>query len=91
MLSLYKLSFTVLIWLVILSYFWSLGKNIYKGLMYVRRLHQIPCSRCSFFTGEYNLKCTVHPDRALNEEAIDCSDYELNVLDIAKLTDSMNE
>jgi hypothetical protein len=42
----------------------------------VRRLHQIPCSRCAFFTGDYRLKCTVHPCKALSEEAIDCLDYE---------------
>ena len=42
----------------------------------IRRLHQIPCSRCAFFTGDYRLKCTVHPCKALSEEAIDCLDYE---------------
>jgi hypothetical protein len=91
MLFLYKVSLTIFAWLVIVSYVWLLWKNFYNSLIYVRRLYEIPCSRCSFFTGEYNLKCTVHSYRPLNEKAIDCSDYELNVLDIAKLTDSKNE
>lgn len=36
----------------------------------------MPCSRCAFFTGSYHLKCTVHPCKALSEEAIGCLDYE---------------
>ena len=47
-----------------------------SGINYVKRLHQIPCSRCAFFTGDYRLKCTVHPYSALTETAINCSDYE---------------
>jgi hypothetical protein len=42
----------------------------------LRRLHQVPCSRCAFYTGDYRLKCTVHPCKALSEEAIACLDYE---------------
>ena len=44
-----------------------------QGISYVRRLHQIPCSRCIFFTGDYRLKCTVHPYNALTETALNCS------------------
>jgi len=47
-----------------------------SGISYVKRLHQIPCSRCTFFTGDYRLKCTVHPYSALTETALNCSDYE---------------
>ncbi|NEP80770.1 MAG: hypothetical protein F6K39_22920 [Okeania sp. SIO3B3] len=57
-------------------------RNLYltfqQGINYVQRLHQIPCSRCTFFTGDYRLKCTVHPDNALTETALNCSDYEPN-------------
>ncbi|NEN90769.1 MAG: hypothetical protein F6K48_18375 [Okeania sp. SIO3H1] len=49
-----------------------------QGISYVKRLHQIPCSRCTFFTGDYRLKCTVHPYNALTETALNCSDYEPN-------------
>ena len=38
-------------------------------------MHQIPCSNCQFFTGDYQLKCALHPNTALSEEAIDCSDF----------------
>jgi hypothetical protein len=38
-------------------------------------MHQIPCSRCGFFTNNYRLKCTVHPLAANTEAAIDCTDY----------------
>jgi len=40
------------------------------------RMHQIPCTSCQFYTGDYRLKCTVHPQSALSERAIDCRDYE---------------
>ena len=57
---------------------WNLYLTFKQGINYVIRLHQIPCSRCTFFTGDYHLKCTVHPYNALTETAINCSDYELN-------------
>ena len=47
-----------------------------EGITRLKRLHQIPCSSCQYFTGDYRLKCTVHPIKALSEDAIDCLDYE---------------
>jgi hypothetical protein len=41
-----------------------------------RRLHQIPCAHCQFFTNCAVLKCTVHPDIALSEKAIRCPDFQ---------------
>ena len=41
-----------------------------------KQMHRIPCADCRFFTGDYHLKCTVHPGRALSEEAIGCQDFE---------------
>ena len=61
--------------LIIIS-LWNLWLTFDKGITYVKRLHQIPCSRCAFFTGDYHLKCTVHPDNALTETALNCCDYE---------------
>jgi hypothetical protein len=49
---------------------------VQDGIVRLKRLHQIPCTHCAFFTGDYRLKCTVHPCKALSEEAIDCLDYE---------------
>ncbi|MBE9019691.1 hypothetical protein IQ272_26880 [Chroococcidiopsidales cyanobacterium LEGE 13417] len=45
------------------------------GISYLKRMHQIPCPDCQFFTGDYQLKCALHPHTALSEEAIGCSDF----------------
>lgn len=76
LISIYRLTFTVCISLILAGFIWSLWQAASKGLIYVRKLHQIPCPSCAFFTDEYNLKCTVHPCKVLREEAIDCLDYE---------------
>ena len=55
---------------------WSVWNTLQEGVRYLNRLHQIPCSRCVYFTGDYRLKCPVHPIIALTEEAIACRDYE---------------
>jgi len=55
---------------------WSLWNTAREGLRHLRRLHQVPCHRCQYFTGEHWLKCTVHPCRAFSEAAIDCPDFE---------------
>lgn len=65
--------------LVLASLLWSIGKTFIRGQTTLQRLHRIPCHRCTFFTDDYRLKCTVHPHKALSEEAIDCLDYELAV------------
>ncbi|MBD2325410.1 hypothetical protein [Alkalinema sp. FACHB-956] len=53
----------------------SLTRSLRQGYKSVKRLHQIPCSTCRYFTGDYNLKCTIHPVIALSESAIGCRDY----------------
>jgi hypothetical protein len=55
---------------------WSLQRAFREGIIHLKRLHSIPCSRCAYFTGDYRLKCTVHPIIALTEEALECGDYE---------------
>jgi hypothetical protein len=72
----FKLVLIICVSLGLLSYLRSVWKNVRKSLIQVQRLHQIPCSNCLFFTGEYNLKCAVHPCKALREEAIGCADYQ---------------
>ncbi len=52
------------------------GRTVRQGWNHLRQLHQIPCSRCAYFTGDYRLKCTVHPSEALTEEALGCRDFE---------------
>lgn len=63
-------------WTLLCLFVASIYRVSREGFVYVKRLHQIPCSRCVFFTKEYCLKCTVHPLKALSEEAIDCRDFE---------------
>ncbi|MGL4620070.1 hypothetical protein [Chroococcidiopsis sp.] len=45
------------------------------GIRYVKRMHQIPCPDCQFFTGNYQLKCALHPISATTEEVIGCRDF----------------
>lgn len=54
----------------------SFLRTLRQGILYLKRLHEIPCHSCTYFTNNYCLKCTVHPSRALTEEAIACADYE---------------
>jgi hypothetical protein len=51
---------------------YRMGKRGWKN---VQKLHQIPCSRCQYFTGSYHVKCLVHPKLASTELAIDCDDF----------------
>ncbi|MEB3281291.1 MAG: hypothetical protein VKK42_20445 [Lyngbya sp.] len=57
-------------------FIWSLQQAFRDGIHHLKRLHSIPCSRCAYFTGDYHLKCTVHPKMALTEEALECGDFE---------------
>lgn len=63
-------------WSLIAMALWSVWTAIRDGVANARRMHQIPCANCQFFTGDYHLKCTVHPTIALTEEAIDCLDHQ---------------
>ncbi|MEA5464750.1 hypothetical protein [Leptothoe sp. PORK10 BA2] len=69
---------TIGICAVLLFCVWRVFHTLQQGANYVRRLHQIPCSQCAYFTGDYRLKCTVNPFSALTEEAIGCVDYAAN-------------
>ncbi|MDY7052363.1 hypothetical protein H4N54_23365 [Limnospira fusiformis KN01] len=70
--------FPLFIFMTLMGFIYSCIVAIKDGLKNVKKLHNIPCSRCAFFTGDYRLKCTVHPCKALSEEAINCRDFELN-------------
>jgi hypothetical protein len=63
-------------WIIIALMFYQSYWTIKEGRRYLVRLHSIPCSRCIFCTGDYRLKCTVHPFSALTDSAIDCLDFE---------------
>lgn len=55
---------------------WSFFGAIFGGFLIAKKMHQIPCSKCQFFTNDYRLKCTAQPYIANTEEAINCSDYQ---------------
>lgn len=57
---------------MVVAQLWALGR---EGVKVTQRLHQIPCTHCQFFTGDYHLKCTVNPSTALTEAAIGCRDF----------------
>lgn len=66
----------VLAWVVVLTAAWSVWSAVRDGVKSARRMHEIPCASCRFFTGNYTLKCPVHPTLALSEDAINCPDYD---------------
>jgi hypothetical protein len=53
--------------------FWQTLK---KGTHHIKKLHDIPCAGCDFFTNDYRLKCTINPIKACTEDAIGCIDFE---------------
>ena len=52
-----------------------LVRIVREAIAHLQRLHQIPCDRCTYFTGDYRLKCTVNPTTAMSEQAIGCRDF----------------
>lgn len=56
---------------------YSLCQSAIQTFQVASRMHQVPCSQCQYFTQDYFLKCTVHPHRALSEDAIGCRDFEV--------------
>lgn len=65
----------VLTWTLIATFLWTIRVVTRDGIKSVKRMHQIPCCDCQFFTGDYRLKCTLHPSLALTEEVINCLDF----------------
>lgn len=65
-------------WVLVLMLASNLWSAVAASVARSKRMHQIPCAHCVFFTGDYRLKCPVRPTIALTEEAIGCSDYRHN-------------
>jgi hypothetical protein len=63
-------------WIFLTLLVWSLWETTRVSASYAARMRQVPCANCQFFTGEYRLKCTIHPSIALSEAAIGCPDYQ---------------
>jgi hypothetical protein len=66
----------ITVWTLIFTYIsWRTIAIARKAVNHLQRLHQIPCNKCAYFTGDYRLKCTVHPTIAMSENAIGCRDF----------------
>ncbi len=65
----------VLAWVFALSLVWGLFRAVRDTTARAQTMHRIPCTSCQFFTNDYRLKCTVHPQAANTEQAIDCRDF----------------
>lgn len=61
---------------LLIGFLWAVSVAIRESTTRLKRLHSIPCDRCLYFTGCHYLKCTVHPCKALTEDAVDCLDFE---------------
>jgi hypothetical protein len=72
----FRVVYIILIWSFLFFLGWSSWSTVKKGIETVKQMHQVPCSSCRFFTGNYQLKCPVHPKMALTEDAINCLDYD---------------
>ncbi len=66
----------ILVWGMVFSACLVLAHHWKIGVVYVKRLHQVPCHKCKYFTNSCYLKCTVNPHVACSEAAIDCRDYQ---------------
>lgn len=64
------------IWAVVLAFVLAVLLAGNDGVGRLRRLHQVPCFRCRYYTGSAYLKCPVHPLMAASEAALHCRDYE---------------
>jgi hypothetical protein len=62
-------------WLLVAAIVSNVTSTVSSTIATAKTMHQIPCTNCQFFTNDYRLKCTVHPQIANSEQAIDCRDY----------------
>ncbi|NJM72799.1 MAG: hypothetical protein HC862_23135 [Scytonema sp. RU_4_4] len=63
-------------WGILTLFIWNVWVTLKTGASHLKRLHQVPCPGCEYFTDDHRLKCTVHPIKACSLEAIGCLDFE---------------
>ncbi|MEO1431734.1 MAG: hypothetical protein AAFV71_22285 [Cyanobacteria bacterium J06633_8] len=72
--------FFISFWIVLMIIFSiTVVRAFRQGAEQLKKLHQIPCYNCDFFTNDYRLKCAVHPTIACSEEALGCVDFEAKI------------
>ena len=64
-------------WVFILMLGSSVIAMIVDVIKQAKKMHNILCSDCQYFTNDYRLKCPVNPFKATTEAAIDCRDYHI--------------
>ncbi|MBW4466493.1 MAG: hypothetical protein KME07_13795 [Pegethrix bostrychoides GSE-TBD4-15B] len=65
----------ICVWGALASFICSLWVAIREAAVQLKKLHQVPCDQCTYFTGSCYLKCAVNPSLAFTEAAIDCHDF----------------
>lgn len=70
-----KVILTLCTWSLLLFTLCSIWQTVRAGIRHLKKLHQIPCANCEYFTNDYRLKCTVDPIKACTEDAICCADF----------------
>lgn len=75
-------------WTLLIASVWRFWSTCKAGVKQLRQLHNVPCHRCLYFTGNYHLKCTVHPHKALTELAIGCRDFESSTFPVSACSTS---
>jgi hypothetical protein len=68
--------YAIIAWGIAFITCWTIIAQCQTGLVTVQRLHSVPCYKCKYFTNSCYLKCTVNPQVACSEAAIDCRDYQ---------------
>ncbi|WP_107670632.1 hypothetical protein [Cyanothece sp. BG0011] len=62
-------------------FIFALGSSVIGTIVDVikrsKKMHEIPCTHCQYFTNDHRLKCPVNPFQANTEEAINCKDYQM--------------
>ena len=66
----------IIAWSMVALGIWQVVAATRDGVQRAQTMHRIPCADCSFFTNQAVLKCPLHPNQAMSEEAIDCTDFE---------------
>lgn len=62
-------------WIFLISLGWTLFSGIRDAIARTKRMHEIPCCNCQYFTNDHHLKCTAQPTIANTEAAINCPDF----------------
>jgi hypothetical protein len=63
------------IWAMLLLFVLAILLASQDGIRRLKRLHQVPCFHCRYYTGSPYLKCPVRPVEAASEVALHCTDY----------------